>query len=149
MPTDSILSVKYLFLVQDPYLVWQDDKLALYCTGGIRCEKASAYLKLKGFKNIFQLDGGILNYLNYLKEHSEKSYWSGECFVFDKRVTVDKDLKKGKYIQCYGCRHPLTKKDIKSRFYKKGVSCPKCYYYRSETQKRNSQTRQDQIDLKK
>ena len=125
----------------------KDDKIAMYCTGGIRCEKASAYLKQKGYKNIFQLKGGIINYLKLKKENNEKSKWIGECFVFDDRVTVNKNLLKGKYIQCYGCRRPLTLKDVKSAKYRKGVHCPFCINERTEKQLRSSETRQSQIDI--
>lgn len=123
-----------------------NDKLAMYCTGGVRCEKASAYLKLNGYTNIIQLSGGILNYLNYVKNKNIKSLWKGECFVFDNRVTVDKHLKKGNYLQCYGCRMPITKKDTKSKKYKKGVSCPHCFNLRNSSQKKRSSTRQNQIN---
>ena len=101
----------------------KNEKIAMYCTGGIRCEKASAFLKSSGYKNIVQLDGGILNYLKYTKHHSKK-IWNGECFVFDNRVTLKYDLSQGKYIQCFGSRRPITKKDVRSPLYKKGVSCP-------------------------
>lgn len=127
----------------------KNDTIAMYCTGGIRCEKASAFLKLNGFKNIYQLKGGIINYLDYSKDNDNESLWNGECFVFDSRVTVNEKLNKGKYIQCYGCRRPITKKDTNSNYYKKGVTCPQCYHERSEIQKRNSQVRQTQIDMKK
>ena len=118
----------------------------MYCTGGIRCEKASAYLKSKGFKNIFQLEGGILNYLNHFKDQKIKPYWNGECFVFDNRVTVDQNLNKGKYEQCYGCRHPITKREISSKKYKKGVYCPFCFDKRTTKQIKRSQDRQKQIN---
>ena len=91
----------------------KNDQIAMYCTGGIRCEKASAYLKKNGYKNVVQLEGGILNYLNYQKNKKARSLWSGECFVFDNRVTVNKNLRKGKYQQCHGCRHPILKKDVR------------------------------------
>ena len=123
----------------------KNDKLAIYCTGGIRCEKASAYLKLNGFKDVVQLEGGILNYLDYIKKKRKKSFWNGECFVFDDRITVNKKLEKGKYTQCHGCRHPLTNKELKSKFYKKGVSCSYCFKDRTKKQKARSITRQKQI----
>ena len=129
--------------------IQKDNKLAIYCTGGIRCEKASAYLKSNGYKKIFQLDGGILNYLNYVKENKKKSLWTGECFVFDNRVTVDKNLNKGKYIQCHGCRHPITKNDTKLKSYIKGVSCKYCFNKRNSSQKERSNSRQFQINLAK
>ena len=124
----------------------KNDKLALYCTGGIRCEKASAYLKMKGFKNIFQLEGGILNYLHYFSNKGNESFWTGECFVFDNRVAVNKDLNIGRYQQCHGCRHPITKTDMKLKSYKKGISCKYCFSNRNTNQKKRSETRQRQID---
>ena len=110
--------------------------------------KASAYLKKEGFKKIYQLDGGILNYLNYHKNKSKANNWQGECFVFDKRVTVNKKLNAGKYIQCYGCRRPITKNDLKSKYYQHGVHCHNCYLERSEDQKKRSKERQKQINIK-
>ncbi len=123
----------------------KNEKIAMYCTGGIRCEKASTFLSKKGYKNIIQLKGGILNYLNYFKNNKE-NLWNGECFVFDNRVTVKKNLAKGNFEQCYGCRIPITKKDRISKFYKKGVSCPHCYFIRTDKQKKGSYTRQRQIE---
>ncbi len=124
----------------------KNSHIAMYCTGGIRCEKASSYMKMKGYKNIFQLKGGIINYLDYIKKNKLKSCWKGECFVFDDRVTIDDNLSKGNYLQCYGCRRPITIKDTFSSEYKKGVSCPYCYYERTKTQKKNSESRQKQIE---
>ena len=92
-----------------------------------------------------QLKGGIIGYLNYNLKNKKKLLWNGECFVFDDRVTVNKSLMKGKYIQCFGCRRPITKKDTFSKKYIKGVSCPYCYDKRSESQKKRSQDRQNQI----
>ena len=126
----------------------KEDTIAMYCTGGIRCEKASAFMIKEGFRNVFQLKGGILNYLNHQKVNKETISWNGECFVFDNRVSVNKNLLKGNYEQCYGCRLPITHRDIRSKYYKKGVYCPNCYSERSADQKRRSQMRQDQIDLK-
>ena len=125
------------------------DKIAIYCTGGIRCEKASAYLKNKGYKNIIQLDGGILNYLKYVNQNKVKSLWRGDCFVFDNRVSVNTKLMKGKYEQCYGCRRPIGKKEINSKFYKKGVYCPKCIKTKTQYQIKKSESRQLQIQLAK
>ena len=125
----------------------KEDNIALFCTGGIRCEKASAHMMKLGFKNIFQLEGGILNYLSYKNKNGFKSTWKGECFVFDNRVSINKKMKKGKYSQCHGCRNPITNSDKKSLKYVKGVSCPRCYDLRSETQKQNSLNRQKQIDF--
>jgi len=122
-------------------------KIAMYCTGGIRCEKASAYLKTKGYKNILQLKGGIIEYLKYNSENKKNSLWDGECFVFDNRVAVNKKLAKGKYTQCFGCRRPLTKKDVRSYTYKKGIHCPYCINERSEKQIKSSESRQSQINI--
>ena len=124
----------------------KNQKIAMYCTGGIRCEKASAYLSDIGYKNLYQLEGGILNYLEYKKKTKSISNWKGECFVFDNRVSVSKDLSKGGYSQCYGCRGPITKKDMESEQYKKGVYCPNCFSLRTKEQIHNSLTRQNQID---
>ncbi len=126
----------------------KNQQIAMFCTGGIRCEKASSFLLMNGYKNIFQLEGGILNYLEY-KKNKQNITWKGECFVFDKRVAVNRKLEKGKYVQCYGCRTPLSKKDLNSEFYKKGVTCPHCYKIRTEKQIRSSKMRQNQIDGKK
>tara|TARA_B100002019_G_scaffold237540_1_gene212387 strand:+ start:4106 stop:4999 length:894 start_codon:yes stop_codon:yes gene_type:complete len=122
-------------------------KIAMFCTGGIRCEKASSYLMKKGYKNVYQLHGGILNYLKFKKkQNTTKMSWEGDCFVFDNRVTIDKNLNTGKYKQCYGCRRPITQKDTNSPYYKKGICCPYCYNERSEDQKMRSATRQAQIE---
>ena len=103
----------------------KDESIGMFCTGGIRCEKASNYLNNKGFKNVYMLKGGILNYLN--KTDPKKSKWNGECFVFDKRVTIKKNLEIGNYTVCGGCRMPLHKKLTKSKKYKVGLSCPNCF----------------------
>lgn len=126
----------------------KSQKIAMYCTGGIRCEKASAYLKNNGFKNVCQLDGGIINYLEHKKKVKKSSLWKGDCFVFDNRVSINKRLLKGKYYQCYGCRKPITKKHMDSPDYKKGVYCPLCHGVRTKKQIRRSISRQDQIDKK-
>ena len=120
--------------------------IAMFCTGGIRCEKASSYLLKNGFKNIYQLDGGILNYLKYKKDKKNSS-WVGECFVFDNRVSINKNFKKGKYDQCYGCRHPITEQDKSLSSYKKGVTCKYCINERTKKQINTSVTRQIQIDI--
>ncbi len=125
----------------------KDTNIAMYCTGGIRCEKASSFLKMNGYKNIVQLRGGILNYLKYLKNNKKDSLWKGDCFVFDNRVTVNKNLDSGKYLQCFGCRRPITKNDTKSFQYEKGVSCPYCFTKRSQNQMKRSKVRQQQIDI--
>ena len=125
----------------------KNDKIAMYCTGGIRCEKASSFLKMSGYKNVVQLRGGILNYLDYKQNNKGNNLWSGECFVFDKQVTINKNLKKGKYNQCYGCRHPLTHKEMQSNKFIKGVSCPYCYKLQSNEQIESLKTRQKQIEI--
>ena len=104
---------------------FQNKKVGIYCTGGIRCEKASNYLHNNGFKNVYMLKGGIINYFN--KTDPKKSNWKGECFVFDNRVTIKKNTKVGNYGICNACRLPISKKDKKSKYYKIGLSCPKCY----------------------
>ena len=119
--------------------------IAMFCTGGIRCEKASSYLLKNGFKNVYQLDGGILNYLEFKKD-KKKSLWKGECFVFDNRVSVNKDLIKGEYDQCYGCRHPITPYDKKLKSYEKGVTCKYCIDTKSNKKIISSKVRQIQID---
>ena len=121
--------------------------IAMFCTGGIRCEKASSYLLSEGYSNIYQLNGGILNYLEY-KKNKKTTEWSGECFVFDKRVSVNKSLKKGKYLQCYGCRHPITINDTKSKYFEKGVCCPYCYDRKTSEKKRRLRMRQSQLEVK-
>jgi len=121
--------------------------VAMFCTGGIRCEKTSVYLNQKGFKNVFQLMGGILNYLKKIKK--KKSLWKGECFVFDNRVSVKHDLAVGTYIICSGCRNPISPKDKKSKKYEEGVSCPKCYDTSTNSQKTRFRMRQKQINLAK
>ncbi len=117
--------------------------VAMFCTGGIRCEKTSVYLKKKGFKNIYQLNGGILNYLNRIKKN--ESLWKGECFVFDNRISLKHGLKLGSYSMCSGCRMPISSKDKRSNKYEEGVSCPNCYDKLTETQKSRFRMRQSQI----
>ena len=121
--------------------------VAMFCTGGIRCEKASAYLNQKGFKNVFQLKGGILNYLKKIKK--KKSMWKGECFVFDNRVSVKHDLAVGTYFICGGCRNPVSPKEKKTKKYEEGVSCSKCYDTLTKAQKTRFRMRQKQINLAK
>tara|TARA_Y100000590_G_scaffold404607_1_gene492268 strand:+ start:824 stop:1732 length:909 start_codon:yes stop_codon:yes gene_type:complete len=122
-------------------------KFAMFCTGGIRCEKAANYMNKKGFKNVFQLKGGILNYLN--KINIKKSIWQGECFVFDNRVSVKHKLVQGSYSMCRGCRMPISKADKKSNKYKEGISCPHCYSSLTKLQKNRFSMRQKQILIAK
>ena len=117
--------------------------IAMFCTGGIRCEKTSVYLKTKGFKNIYQLNGGILNYLNKIKKN--ESLWKGECFVFDNRISLKHGLKLGSYSICSGCRMPISSKDKSSNKYEEGVSCPNCHDKLTENQKSRFRMRQSQI----
>ena len=125
----------------------KDKPVAMFCTGGIRCEKTSVYLKKKGFKNIYQLNGGILNYLNKIKK--KDSMWTGECFVFDNRISLKHGLKVGSYYMCSGCRKPINSKDKKSKKYEEGVSCPNCHDNLTEIQKERFRMRQKQINLAK
>jgi len=99
-------------------------KVAMYCTGGIRCEKASAYMLAKGFEKVYHLKGGILKYLENIPE--DDSLWEGECFVFDHRVGITHGLKQGDYAVCFGCREPVSPQEQKQQSYEKGVSCPHC-----------------------
>jgi len=119
----------------------------MFCTGGIRCEKASVFLEQKGFKNIFQLNGGIINYLKSVKK--SESLWKGECFVFDNRISLKHNLVVGSYSMCSGCRKPISKKDKKSNKYEEGVSCPKCHDTLTNSQKERFRMRQRQIILAK
>ena len=121
----------------------KDKPVAMFCTGGIRCEKTSIYLRKKGFKNIYQLNGGILNYLKKTKK--KNSLWKGECFVFDNRISLKHGLKVGSYSMCSGCRKPISPKDKKSEKYEEGVSCPNCHDNLTENQKSRFRMRQTQI----
>ena len=125
----------------------KDKKIAMFCTGGIRCEKISSYMIKKGFKNVNQLHGGILNYLEKIPE--KNSLWDGECFVFDNRVSVKNELKDGTFQLCHACRAPLSKTQIKSKKYLKGLSCPKCYGKISEAKKKSLVDRNKQISIAK
>ena len=125
----------------------KNNKVAMFCTGGIRCEKASNFLKQKGFKNVFQLKGGIFNYLN--KINIKKSLWKGECFVFDNRVSVKHKLSPGSYSMCRGCRMPISVQEKKSSKYKEGISCPYCYNKLTKSQKDRFSMRQKQILIAK
>jgi len=100
-------------------------KIAMFCTGGIRCEKATSLLKREGFQEVYHLEGGILKYLEEVKE--DESLWEGECFVFDNRVSVNQNLQPGDHKICYGCGEPLTKSELASEHYREGISCPRCY----------------------
>jgi len=122
-------------------------KIAMFCTGGIRCEKSTAYLKQLGFDEVYHLQGGILKYLEEVPE--SESLWQGECFVFDNRVSVDHALEKGSYDQCHACRLPITETDKQSRKYQQGVSCPACYDRNTDSQRKRFAEREKQVWLAK
>jgi UPF0176 protein len=123
----------------------QAPKVAMFCTGGIRCEKSTAFLKSEGIDEVYHLDGGILKYLETVPE--PESLWEGECFVFDQRVSVGHGLSLGRYGQCHACRIPLSQEDQASEHYVPGVSCPACYDHRDEAQKAGYAERQRQTAL--
>ena len=123
----------------------KNKKVAMFCTGGIRCEKASSFLKNDGFNDVSHLKGGILKYFECVSEN--ESLWQGECFVFDDRVSVRHDLRVGSYDMCHGCRMPITDIDKKSISYIKGVACPKCFAKKKKKQKSRYMSRKKQIDL--
>ena len=120
-------------------------KVAMFCTGGIRCEKSTAYLKQQGFEEVYHLQGGILKYLEEVPE--AESLWQGECFVFDNRVSVNHALEKGSYDQCHACRLPITENDKLSEKYRQGVSCPTCYGNNTDNQRRRFAEREKQVQL--
>ena len=120
-------------------------KIAMYCTGGIRCEKSTAYLRELGFDHVYHLKGGILNYLEQVPEN--ESLWQGECFVFDNRVSVNHALEKGSYDQCHACRRPISEEDKQSARYRPGVSCPACFDERSENERNRYREREKQVRL--
>ncbi len=120
-------------------------KIAMYCTGGIRCEKATAFMKEQGFEEVYHLKGGILKYLEEVPQ--EESLWEGACFVFDERVSVEHGLKEGEHKLCHACRNPITAEEITSPHYEEGVSCSHCYGTRSEEDRLRYRQRQHQIAL--
>jgi len=120
-------------------------KVAMFCTGGIRCEKASSYMLHQGFDEVFHLKGGILNYLEKIPE--TQSAWQGDCFVFDQRVAVRHDLKQGQYSQCHACRHPLSAEDRASPLYEEGIRCPHCFDNLPEKTRAGARERQRQVEL--
>ena len=122
-------------------------KVAMFCTGGIRCEKSTAYLKQQGFDKVYHLKGGILKYLEEVSE--ENTLWNGECFVFDNRVTVNHRLEQGSYDQCHACRMPITEKDKNREQYQRGVSCHYCFDKQSKEQVMRYAERERQIQLAK
>lgn len=124
-----------------------DKRLAMFCTGGIRCEKATALMLELGFSEVFQLRGGILSYLSEVGDEDNK--WRGECFVFDSRVAVDRDLAEGGYVQCHACRRPLSKTDLESADYREGVSCPHCVHEIDPKRQERLEERRKQVALAK
>jgi UPF0176 protein len=120
-------------------------RIAMFCTGGIRCEKSTAYLRERGFDEVYHLRGGILNYLGQVPE--SESLWRGECFVFDNRVSVDHALEKGSYDQCHACRRPVSEADKQSERYQPGVSCPACYGHKSDSARAGYREREKQVRL--
>lgn len=120
-------------------------KVAMFCTGGIRCEKSTAFLKEKGFEEVYHLKGGILKYLEEVPE--KESLWEGECFVFDDRVAVNHKLEKGQYDQCHACRFPITEEEKLDERYIQGVSCHRCFDKTSEEQKQRYAEREKQMRL--
>jgi UPF0176 protein len=125
----------------------KNKKVAMFCTGGIRCEKSTAYMKEQGFDEVYHLQGGILKYLEQVPQ--EQTLWQGECFVFDNRVAVDHDLKRGSYDQCHACRMPITEQEKTLETYTEGLSCHHCYGTVSEEQKQRFAQRQKQVQLAK
>lgn len=120
-------------------------KVAMFCTGGIRCEKSTAFLRSEGVNEVYHLKGGILKYLEEVPE--EQSLWEGECFVFDERVSVGHGLKIGDHRLCRACRNPIGPEDLKSDLYEEGVSCPGCYHTRTDEQRARYAERQKQAQL--
>ena len=120
-------------------------KVAMFCTGGIRCEKSTAYLKEQGFEDVYHLEGGILKYLEEVP--ATETMWQGECFVFHGRVAVNHDLEQGKYDQCFACRYPITEEDKTSPHYIKGVSCHRCFESVTDEQRSRFAERERQIQL--
>jgi UPF0176 protein len=123
----------------------KDKKVAMFCTGGIRCEKSTALLKELGYENVYHLEGGILNYLETVPV--DESMWQGDCFVFDNRVTVDHDLAEGRYELCSACRMPLSEDDRQSPKFEKNVSCPRCFDRLTPERRASLEERGRQIEL--
>lgn len=122
-------------------------KVAMFCTGGIRCEKSTAYMREQGFEEVYHLEGGILKYLEEVPV--SETMWQGDCFVFDNRVSVNHNLEKGDYEQCFACRMPITQDDMQSPAYSKGESCPHCIGKATDEQKARFRERERQMQLAK
>ena len=123
----------------------KDQKVAMFCTGGIRCEKSTALLKALGYKKVYHLEGGILNYLEQVP--ADESMWQGDCFVFDNRVTLDHDLTEGRYELCPACRMPLSEEDRRSPKFEQNVSCPQCFDRLTPERRASLEERGRQIEL--
>jgi UPF0176 protein len=123
----------------------KDRPLAMFCTGGIRCEKATALMLELGFDEVYHLQGGILNYLEQIPDAENR--WNGECFVFDTRVAVDRDLSEGGYVQCHACRRPLSTEELASPDYREGISCPRCVDVVDEDRLARLEERRKQVRL--
>ena len=119
----------------------------MFCTGGIRCEKSTAFMRAQGYDEVYHLEGGILKYLETVPE--AQSLWQGQCFVFDERVSVGHGLVPGQHGLCRACRQPLDDADLASPYFEAGVSCPKCHATTRETQKNSARERQRQWELAK
>jgi UPF0176 protein len=133
--------------VQQHIMDKKDAKIAMYCTGGIRCEKSTAYLKTLGFKEVYHLKGGILRYLEEIPP--QDSLWKGECFVFDQRTSLGHGLSQGTYDKCFGCRMPICEEDKKSVYYVEGSKCHHCHHKYQEKHYKAAQERQNQMMLAK
>ena len=133
---------EFKHFVKENKKIFEGKKIGIFCTGGIRCEKASSIFKSEDINDVHQLKGGILS---YLANSEDKKLWEGECFVFDERVTVDKDLNKGSFYQCFACRRPLSEKDLESIHYSAGVSCHQCINEKSEEDRLRYLERHKQI----
>ncbi len=131
--------------IKDNIDIQTQPRVAMFCTGGIRCEKSTALLKEAGVKEVFHLEGGILKYLEQIPE--DQSLWDGECFVFDERVSVGHGLEIGEYELCRGCRYPICEEDKSSSLFREGISCPRCHDQTTDQQKARFAERQKQIEL--
>jgi len=132
---------------EENLMQYKNKPVAMYCTGGIRCERSTAYLKALGFKEVYHLKGGILKYLEEVPE--EKSLWEGECFVFDQRVSVKHGLELGDYDQCFGCRMPISDEEKTSEHYLEGIHCHHCYDAHNDEHYQRVRERQKQVQLAK
>ena len=131
--------------VNEQKMLEKKPKVAMFCTGGIRCEKSTAFMKVQGFDEVYHLQGGILKYLEQIPE--ENSLWDGECFVFDERVAVKHGLQVGEHQLCRACREPIGPQDKLSPLFELGVSCPRCHAHTSDEKKHRMRERQKQVEL--